>query len=42
MTDKSKVIVRLKGDRTLVAGGFVTFAAMAALMLATATATAQD
>ncbi len=38
MTDKSKVAARLKGDRTLVAGGFVTFAAMAALMLATATA----
>ncbi len=38
MTDKSWVAATLKGDGTIVAGGFVTLAAMAALMLAPVTA----
>ncbi len=42
MTNKSRAAVRLMRDRTLVAGGFVTFAALAALMLTSGTVHAED
>ncbi len=42
MTNKSRAAVRLMRDRTLVASGFVTFAALAALMLTSGTVHAED